>query len=190
MKKTPPPLDFGRPWLTSGVSHVSVRQQILQSLLSRWNRILVLISSNFFSRDWTLGWRMLGRGGRCALPLSLCQTPLCFPLCFLIRFPGDSSPLLWCVVVARSYYLHRPLRIDVESIQEPLLSTKVNVQQCICLYVVSADILVQTTHNLCRATMTAIRHGCAIFELCYKVTEQIYLLGQVWQDVADSNSGC
>ena len=72
MKQTPPPLDFPEASIlsarttekdlvgqmtrsgTSGVSHVSVRQKILQSLMSRWNRILTLRSSNLFSRDWNI----------------------------------------------------------------------------------------------------------------------------------------
>ncbi len=81
MKHTPPPLDlpasavlfihkteqlsdgvtavFG----TEGVSHVSIKQMMLQSLMSRCKLILALRSSILFSKDWTLVSRMLGRGG-------------------------------------------------------------------------------------------------------------------------------
>ncbi len=49
---------------TDGVSHVSDKQRMLQSLMSRWKLILALRSSILFSKDWTLASRMLGRGGR------------------------------------------------------------------------------------------------------------------------------
>ncbi len=39
---------------TDGVSHVSVKQRMLQSLMSRWNLILALRSSCLFPKDWTL----------------------------------------------------------------------------------------------------------------------------------------
>ncbi len=49
---------------TEVVSHVSVKQRVLQSLMSRWKLILALRSSILFSKDWTLVSRILGRGGR------------------------------------------------------------------------------------------------------------------------------
>ncbi len=48
---------------TEAVSYVSVKQRMLQSLMSRWKLILALRSSILFSRDWTLASRILGRGG-------------------------------------------------------------------------------------------------------------------------------
>ncbi len=42
------------------VSHVSVKQRMLQSLMSRWKLILALRSSILFSKDWTLASRILG----------------------------------------------------------------------------------------------------------------------------------
>ncbi len=48
---------------TDGVSHVSVKQRMLQSLMSHWKLILALRSSILFSKDWTLASRILGRGG-------------------------------------------------------------------------------------------------------------------------------
>ncbi len=78
MKRTPPPLDLPASAVlsirkteklsdgvtavsgTEGVSHVSVKQMMLQSLMSRWKLILALRSSNLFSKDWTLASRMLG----------------------------------------------------------------------------------------------------------------------------------
>ncbi len=38
---------------TEGVSHVSVKQRMLQSLMSRWKLVLALRSSILFSKDWT-----------------------------------------------------------------------------------------------------------------------------------------
>lgn len=60
------------------LSQVSVRQMMLQSLISRWKLNLALNSSSFFSRDWTLERRMLGRGGLWALFLSLLRIPARF----------------------------------------------------------------------------------------------------------------
>ncbi len=78
MKHTPPPLVFPASAVlsirkteklsdgvtavsgTEGVSHVSVKQRMLQS---RWKLILALRSSILFSKDWTLASRILGRGG-------------------------------------------------------------------------------------------------------------------------------
>jgi len=111
MKKTPPPLDLPDSYIlsTQKTEKDSVRQmtwsgtrsaiipsdkKILQSLMSHWNRILAPISSDLFSRDWTLARRTLGRGGRCAWTLSLC--------CFLVCFPGDTLPLLLLLWLART----------------------------------------------------------------------------------------
>ncbi len=44
-----------------GVSHVSVKQRMLHSLMSRWKLILALRSSILFSKDWTLASRILGK---------------------------------------------------------------------------------------------------------------------------------
>ncbi len=72
MKHTPPPLFFPASAVLSirkteklsdgvtavsgtvGVSHVSVKQRMLQSLMSRWKLILALGLSILFSKDWTL----------------------------------------------------------------------------------------------------------------------------------------
>ncbi len=48
---------------TKAVSHVSVKQRMLQSLMSRWKLILALRLSILFFKDWTLVSRILGRGG-------------------------------------------------------------------------------------------------------------------------------
>ncbi len=81
MKHTPPPLVFPASAVLSickteklsdgvtavsgtiGASHVSVKQRMLQSLMSHWKLILALRSSILFSKDWTLAIRILGRGG-------------------------------------------------------------------------------------------------------------------------------
>ncbi len=80
---------------TESVSHVSVKQMMLQSLMSRWKLILALRSSILFSKDWTSASRMLGKGGLWALFLSLLRIPACFPRCFLFRrlWPLFSSAL-------------------------------------------------------------------------------------------------
>ncbi len=106
MKHTPPPLDLPASAVlsirkteklsdgvtavsgTEGVSHVSDKQMMLQSLMSRWKLILALRSSILFSKDWTLASRMLCKGGLWALFLNLLQIPALFPRCFLFR-------LLW-----------------------------------------------------------------------------------------------
>ncbi len=100
MKHTPPPLVFPASAVLSirkteklsdgvtavsgtvGVSHVSVKQKMLQSLMSRWKLILALRSSILFSKDWTLASRILGRGGLWALFLSLLRIPARLPRCF------------------------------------------------------------------------------------------------------------
>ncbi len=66
-----------------GVSHVSVKQMMLKSLMSRWKLILALRSSILFSKDWTLASRILGRGGLLVIFLSLLRIPARFPWCFL-----------------------------------------------------------------------------------------------------------
>ncbi len=83
---------------TVGVSHVSVKQRMLQSLMSRWKLILALRSSILLSKDWTLASKILGRGGLCALFLSLLRIPARFPRCFflllvLLRRPLSASVL-------------------------------------------------------------------------------------------------
>ncbi len=77
-KHTPPPLFFSASAVLSirnteklsdgvtaasgsiGVSHVSVKQRMLQSLMSCWKLILALRSSILFSKDWTLASKILG----------------------------------------------------------------------------------------------------------------------------------
>ncbi len=100
MKHTPPPLDLPASAVlsirkteklsdgvtavsgTEGVSHVSDKLMMLQSLMSRWKLILALRLSILFSKDWTLASR---RGGLWALFLSLLRIPARFPWCFLFR---------------------------------------------------------------------------------------------------------
>ncbi len=48
---------------TEVVSHFSVKQRMLQSLMSHWKLILALRSSILFSMDYTLVSRIHGRGG-------------------------------------------------------------------------------------------------------------------------------
>ena len=74
----------------SPVSHVSVNQRTLQSLMSLWNATLARISSTLLSRDWTLARRMLGSGARCARLRSLTRRPLRFPL-LRSRFLGSPA---------------------------------------------------------------------------------------------------
>jgi hypothetical protein len=50
----------------SGESNDSVKQSMLQSLISLWKEILVLSSSTLLSRDRTLASNILGSGGCCA----------------------------------------------------------------------------------------------------------------------------
>ena len=59
----------------SRVSHVSVKQRTLQSLMSLWKATLARISSTLLSRDWTLASSILGSGGRCACLRSLTRRP-------------------------------------------------------------------------------------------------------------------
>ncbi len=82
---------------TEGVSHVSVKQNMLQSLMSHWKLILALRSSILFSKDWTLASRILGRGGLWALFLSLLRIPARFPQCFLRLLGLFRWPLLTSV---------------------------------------------------------------------------------------------
>ncbi len=83
---------------TEGVSHVSDKQMMLQSLMSRWKLILALRSSILLSKDWTLASKILGKGGLWALFLSLLRIPARFPRCFLrllvlLRRPLSASVL-------------------------------------------------------------------------------------------------
>jgi hypothetical protein len=61
-------------------SHVSVKQRMLQSLMSQWKANLNLILSTLLSRDWTLASSILGSGGECARLQCLTRRPLCLPL--------------------------------------------------------------------------------------------------------------
>ncbi len=115
MKHTPPPLFFPASAVlsirkteklsdgvtavtgTEGVSHVSVKQKMLQSLMSHWKLILALRSSILFSKDWTLVSRILGRGGLWALFLSLLQIPAHLPRCFFRLLGLLRRPLLTSV---------------------------------------------------------------------------------------------
>nr|AAW25926.1 SJCHGC03850 protein [Schistosoma japonicum] len=82
------PVGCTAPDRVSPVSHVSVKQRMLQSLMSLWNATLARISSTLLSRDWTLARRMLGSGARCARVRSLTRRPLRFPL-LRSRFLGS-----------------------------------------------------------------------------------------------------
>ena len=70
----------------SRVSHVSVKQRMLQSLISLWKATLAWISSTLLSRDWTLASSILRSGGRCARRRSLTRRlprqPLLRDRCF------------------------------------------------------------------------------------------------------------
>jgi hypothetical protein len=61
-------------------SHVSMKQSMLQSLMSLWKATLALISSTLLSRYWTLASNILGSGGWCACLRSLTRRPLRLPL--------------------------------------------------------------------------------------------------------------
>ncbi len=115
MKHTPPPLVFPASAVlsirkteklsdgvaavsgTEGVSHVSVKQRMLQSLMSRWKLILALRSSILFSKDWTLASRILGKGGLWAFFLSLSRIPARRPWCFFRLLGLFRRPLLTSV---------------------------------------------------------------------------------------------
>ena len=75
----------------SRVSHVSVKQRTLQSLMSLWNATLARISSTLMSRDWTLASSMLGSGARCARLRSLTRSPLRFPLLQRLCFGSQAG---------------------------------------------------------------------------------------------------
>ncbi len=112
MKHTPPPLIFPASAVlsirkteklsdgvtavsgTEGVSHVSDKQRMLQSLMSRWKLVLALRSSILFSKDWTFASRILGRGGLWALFLSLSWIPARRPRCFFRLLGLFGWPLL------------------------------------------------------------------------------------------------
>nr|AAP06205.1 hypothetical protein [Schistosoma japonicum] len=66
----------------SRVSHVSMKQRMLQSLMSLWNATLARISSTLLSRHWILASSMLGSGARCARLRSLTRRPLLQRHCF------------------------------------------------------------------------------------------------------------
>ncbi len=111
MKHTPPPLIFPASAVlsirkteklsdgvtavsgTEGVSHVSDKQRMLQSLMSRWKLVLAL-RSILFSKDWTFASRILGRGGLWALFLSLSRIPAHRPRCFFRLLGLFRRPLL------------------------------------------------------------------------------------------------
>ena len=86
--------------IVSPVSHVSVKQRTLQSLMSLWNATLARISSTLLSRDWTLARRMLGSGARCARLRSLTRRPPRFPL-LRSRFLGSPAGIHSVVLVER-----------------------------------------------------------------------------------------
>ncbi len=106
MKHTPPPLFFPASAVlsirkteklsdgvaavsgTEGVSHVSVKQRMLQSLMSRWKLILALRSSILFSKDWTLASRILRRGGTVGLFPQSVTNSSSSPAVFLLTPPG------------------------------------------------------------------------------------------------------
>ena len=64
----------------SGESHDSLKQSMLQSLMSLWKEILGLSSSTLLSKDWTLASKILRSGGWCARLLSRTRSPLQIPL--------------------------------------------------------------------------------------------------------------
>ncbi len=102
-KQMPPPLLFpvssfvlSEQWTENPLSlmaesgtfadiQVSVRQIMLQSLVSRWYEMRARSSQSLLSSDWKWASKMVGRGGRKAWRLSLTRTPALFPL-FPLRF--------------------------------------------------------------------------------------------------------
>ncbi len=72
---------------TTADIHVSVRQIMQQSLVSRWYEMRTRNSQSLLSSDWTLANKMVGSGGRRGRRLSLTRTPALFPL-FRRRFLG------------------------------------------------------------------------------------------------------
>ena len=80
-------------------SHVSVKQRMLQSLMSLWKATLALISFTLLSRDWTLTSNMLGSGGWCARLRSLTRRPLSTsPTATVLCRPLGLDPISWVVV--------------------------------------------------------------------------------------------
>ena len=75
----------------SRVSHVSVKQRILQSLMFLWKATCALISSTVLSRDWTIATNILRSCGWCARLLSRTRRPLCLPLLWRQRCFGSAS---------------------------------------------------------------------------------------------------
>ncbi len=75
---------------TTADIHVSVRQIMQQSLVSRWYEMRARSSQSLLSSDWTLASKMVGSGGRWGRRLSLTRTPAIFPL-FRRRFSVHRS---------------------------------------------------------------------------------------------------
>ncbi len=111
---------------TIGVSRVSVKQRMLQSLMSRWKLIMALISSILFSKDWTLASRLLGRGGLWALFLSLLRIPARLPRCFLRRLGLLRRPTLTSVLRSIS----NGHAGSVDSVLKQVSAVVPNVQKC------------------------------------------------------------
>ncbi len=139
MKHTPPPLFFPASAVLSirkteklsdgvtavsgtvGVSHVSVKQRMLQSLMSRWKLILALRSSILFSKDWTLASRILG-----SFPQSVADSSTS-PAVFLL------PPAVIQVVIVQlgvPKYLQWPRWVCGQSVLNQVSVALSNVQKC------------------------------------------------------------
>ena len=75
----------------SAESHNSVKQSMLQSLMSIWKEILTLSSSTLLSRDWTLTSNILGSSGWRACLVSRTKSPLRIPLLHRRRLGAASG---------------------------------------------------------------------------------------------------
>jgi hypothetical protein len=77
----------------------SMKQSMLQSLMSLWKEILALSSSTLLSRDWTLASNILRSGGWCACLLSRTKSPLeyLFSAGGVLEQPPESVTLSWRV---------------------------------------------------------------------------------------------
>jgi len=139
--------------------------------MSRWNRILALTSSNLFSRYWTLARRMLGRGGQWAWTLSLFRTLLHFPQCFLLRFHGDASSLLFlflaCTISGTisgtiSCTISAGHSGSMEKVSQKRFGRPELMSKCVFyLYVVSANAFVQK--KMLKKIIIDIIIKCTIF---------------------------
>ena len=118
-------------------SYVSVKQSMLQSLMSLWKEILTLSLSTLLSIDWTLASNILGSGGWCALLLSWTRSPLRIPRlhwqCFGLPsgmsafVPGGYDQRSWGKVIFPIVMLVSYLRSDNQKLFPAVCNNTKNV---------------------------------------------------------------